>query len=107
MKIILDTHIFLWLISKNDNLKQDKYQAIINPNNEIFLSVVSIWESVIKSQVSKLDFPQSPEIYLPQQRSNHLIKSLNINENTIKHLIKLPMLHKDPFVRVSVRFAIV
>ena len=97
MNIILDTHIFLWLISKDARLNEDKIQAIINSNNQVFLSVVSIWECVIKYQAGK-----SPEIYLPQKRSDHLIKSLDVGENSIKQLIKLPMIHKDPFDRLII-----
>jgi len=102
MNIILDTHIFLWLISEDPRLSEDKSQAIINSNNQVFLSVVSIWECVIKYQIGKLSFPESPEIYLPQKRSDHLIKILDIKENTIKQLIKLPMIHKDPFDRLII-----
>lgn len=102
MKLLLDTHIFLWFINEDNRLSEDKAKAIVNQNNEVFLSVVSIWECVIKYQLGKLQFPESPEIYLPQQRSNHLIKSLNIGENTIKELITLPMLHKDPFDRLII-----
>ncbi len=42
MKLLLDTHIFLWLIDDNQRLSQKYRQAIQNPNNEKFLSVVSI-----------------------------------------------------------------
>jgi PIN domain nuclease of toxin-antitoxin system len=102
MRIILDTHIFLWLIDEDPRLTEDKAQIIINPENEVFLSVASVWECVIKHQIGKLQFPQSPEIYLPQQRSKHLIKSLEISEDTIKRLVKLPMIHKDPFDRLII-----
>ena len=50
MKLILDTHIFLWFISEDNRLSEDKIQTIIDPNNQIFLSVASIWECVIKDQ---------------------------------------------------------
>ena len=102
MRIILDTHIFLWLIDEDPRLTEDKVQIIINPKNEVFLSVASVWECVIKYQIGKLQFSQSPEIYLPRQRSKHLIKSLEISENTIKQLVKLPMIHKDPFDRLII-----
>jgi PIN domain nuclease of toxin-antitoxin system len=51
---------------------------------------------VVKYQLGKIDFPDSPEIYLPQQRSKHLIKSLSIDEACLAQLIKLPLLPKDP-----------
>ncbi|MDJ0588555.1 MAG: type II toxin-antitoxin system VapC family toxin [Pleurocapsa sp. MO_226.B13] len=101
MKLLLDTHIFLWLIHDNERLSEEYRQAIQNPNNEKFLSVVSIWECVIKYQVGKLNFPSSPEIYLPMQRREHLIKTLTVNENSIAWLINLPLLHRDPFDRLN------
>ena len=100
MRILLDTHIFLWLIDDDKRLS-DRYRQIIhNLDNEIYLSVVSIWECVIKYQIGKLDFSDSPEIYLPQQRKKHLIKTLTVDENSIAQLTKLPLLHKDPFDRL-------
>lgn len=100
MKLLLDTHIFLWLIDDDKRLSAQYRQAIQNPNNEKFLSVVSIWECVIKYQIGKLDFSSSPETYLPKERRKHLIKTLTVDENSIAQLIKLPLLHKDPFDRL-------
>ncbi len=106
MKILLDTHIFLWLIDDNDQLSNKYRQEIQNPNNEKFLSVASIWECVIKYQVGKLDFPSSPETYLPLQRRKHLIKTLIIEEDTIAQLINLPLRHRDPFDRLIISQAL-
>ena len=100
MKLLLDTHIFLWLIDDDKRLSEQYRQAIQNPNNEKFLSVVSIWECVIKYQIGKLDFPSSPETYLPMERRKHLVKTLTVDENSIAQLIRLPLLHKDPFDRL-------
>lgn len=97
MKIILDTHIFLWLIDNDSRLKTQWLNEIKNPSNEVFLSVVSIWECIIKYQIGKLSFPKLPEIYLPEKRKENLIKSLIINEKSLNHLTQLPLLHKDPF----------
>ena len=100
MRILLDTHIFLWLVDDDKRLS-DRYRQIIhNLDHEIFLSVVSIWECVIKYQIGKLNFPSSPEIYLPKERRKHLIKTLTVDENSIAQLVKLPLLHKDPFDRL-------
>ena len=64
------------------------------------MSVVSVWECVIKYQAGKIEFPSSPEVYLPAQRKEHLIKTLTVDENSIAQLINLPPLHKDPFDRL-------
>ena len=94
MKLLLDTHIFLWFIDEDARLSANFKQAIEDTNNEIFLSVATIWECVIKYQLGKLPFPSSPEVYLPQQRKKHLIKSLIIDEDSIGQLINLPSLPK-------------
>ena len=102
MKLLLDTHIFLWLINQDSRLPKQWQEAIQNPINEIFLSVVSIWKCEIKYQIGKLNFPSSPAIYLPEQRSKHFIKSLVVDEATIAQLINLPLLHRDPFDRLLI-----
>ena len=106
MRLLLDTHIFLWLINDDRRLSDKFRQEIQNPNNEKFLSVVSIWECVIKYQRGKLDFPSSPETYLPMQRKEHLIKTLIVDENSIAQLINLPLLHRDPFDRLIISQAL-
>lgn len=106
MRLLLDTHIFLWLINDNSRLSSKYRQEIQNPNNEKFLSVVSLWECVIKYQIGKLNFPSSPETYLPIQRSKHLVKSLIVDENSIAQLINLPLIHRDPFDRLIISQAL-
>jgi PIN domain nuclease of toxin-antitoxin system len=59
MKILLDTHIFLWFISGDSRLSIDIRDAIRNTDNEVYLSVISVWESIIKHQLGKLPY-QSP-----------------------------------------------
>ena len=106
MRILIDTHIFLWLIDDSKRLSNKYRQIIHNLDNDIFLSVVSVWECVIKYQAGKLNFPSSPETYLPMQRREHLIKTLNVDENSIAQLINLPPLHKDPFDRLIISQAL-
>ena len=106
MKVLLDTHIFLWLIQDNKKLSDEHRQIIQNPNNERFLSVVSIWECIIKHRIGKLNFPAPPAIYLPLERRKHLIKTLNINENNIARLAELPLHHRDPFDRLIIAHAL-
>ncbi|MEA5570499.1 type II toxin-antitoxin system VapC family toxin [Calothrix sp. UHCC 0171] len=49
MKILLDTHIFLWFISGDTQLLTDVRDAIRNPDNEVYLSAVSVWEAIVKT----------------------------------------------------------
>ncbi len=102
MKLLLDTHIFLWLINKDKRLNQKFVEIFNNPDNEVFLSVVSLWECVIKYQLGKLNFPESPETFIPKKRKEYIIKSLIVDEESIKYLLTLPLIHKDPFDRLLI-----
>ena len=102
MRLLLDTHIFLWFISADTKLSASAQAHITDPNNDVYLSVASVWEAVVKHQLGKLPLPQPPETYLPLQRQNHRISSLGIDEATIGFLPKLPALHRDPFDRILI-----
>lgn len=102
MRLLLDTHIFLWFISRDARLSAAAQAHISDPHNEIYLSVVSVWEAVIKHQLGKLPLPQPPELYLPRQRQQHRIASLGIDEATLGFLPRLPALHRDPFDRMLI-----
>lgn len=106
MKVLLDTHIFLWFFSGDARLPKLFRDAIREPKNTVYLSAASLWEIIIKYKLGKLPLPQSPEIYIPRQRLNHQIKSLAITESSLKYLITLPNLHRDPFDRILISQAL-
>lgn len=102
MKLLLDTHIFLWYISGDIRLSDAFRDAIRDADKEVSLSVVSVWEAIIKYQLGKLPLPQSPEMYLPEQRRRHGIASLSVDEESVAYLSGLPALHRDPFDRLLI-----
>jgi PIN domain nuclease of toxin-antitoxin system len=102
MKRLLDTHIFLWFINRDTRLPNKMRDAIRDPTNQAYLSVVSFWEIVVKHQLGKLPLPQAPETYIPQQRQFHQIIDLSLHEDSIKRLVALPSAHRDPFDRMLV-----
>ena len=102
MKLLLDTHIFLWFISGDLRLPVLFNDAIRESGNTVFLSAASLWEIIIKYNLGKLALPQSPEIYIPRQRQIHQIKSLPIGETSLKNLVSLPNLHRDPSDRLLI-----
>jgi len=102
MKLLFDTHIFLWYISADPRLTDATREIITNPANEVFLSVVSLWEIIVKHQLGKLPLPEPPEIYLPRQRVRHQIEKLDLDETSVAQLARLPVLHRDPFDRMLV-----
>ena len=107
MKILLDTCTFLWVITDADELSQTARDLFVEPENDIYLSVISVWEILIKYQLGKLYLPEPPEHFIPLQRSNHGIEPLSLDEESALQLKRLPELHKDPFDRMLICQAIV
>lgn len=102
MNILLDTHIFLWFISADRHLPEPIRHAIQDPTNDVYLSVVSVWEVIVKHQLGKLQLPAAPESYVPAQRERHRITSLPVDEASVMNLPRLPSFHRDPFDRMLI-----
>jgi PIN domain nuclease of toxin-antitoxin system len=106
MRLLLDTHVFLWYISADPQLPVAFRDAIRDPGNEVYLSVASVWEAVIKYALGKLPLPEAPAEYLPRQREAHRIATLPVEEAALAHLANLPPLHRDPFDRILIAQAL-
>jgi PIN domain nuclease of toxin-antitoxin system len=102
MKLLLDTHVFLWFISADQRLKRSHEQAIRDSANQVFLSVVSIWEATVKHALGRLPLPTDPAVYLSTQRQRHGISSLALDESSVAQLARLPEFHRDPFERMLI-----
>ena len=106
MRLLLDTQIFPWYVTHDLRLKNDHVSAIRNPQNYVYLSVVSQWEATVKFDLGKLPLPTSPEIFIPHQRRGHRFRTLPITEDCVSQLAGLPMIHRDPFDRMLISQAI-
>lgn len=106
MRLLLDTHVFLWHVTGSRELPGRLQEAIRDPENDVFLSVVSIWEASIKHRLGKLPLPGPPGSYLPLQRERHRIASLTVEEAAVARLDALPLLHNDPFDRMLISQAL-
>jgi PIN domain nuclease of toxin-antitoxin system len=62
MRLLLDTHIFLWFISGDARLPGDWREGIRDAGNEVYLSVVSLWEALVKHRLGKLPLPPPGEL---------------------------------------------
>jgi PIN domain nuclease of toxin-antitoxin system len=102
MRLLLDTHVFLWYISGDARLPAQLREHLRNPDNEVLLSVVSVWEAIVKYRLNKLPLPEPPESYLPRQRERHQIQSLVLDEPSVAELAQLPPIHRDPFDRMLI-----
>ena len=106
MKGLLDTCTFLWIVTGSKELSLAAAKVFVDPANEIFLSVVSVWEISVKHSIGKLPMPTSLDRFVLEQREKHGITVLPLEERAVFHLHKLPALHRDPFDRMLICQAI-
>lgn len=107
MRLLLDTCTFLWVVGGAAELSARARELFVDPDNEVYLSVVSAWEIALKHTAGRLPLPESPERFVPAERHRHGIDTLDLDEETTLHLGRLPPLHRDPFDRMLVCQAIV
>jgi PIN domain nuclease of toxin-antitoxin system len=100
MKLLLDTHTFLWVAGAPQNLSSAVQLACQDRNNTLLLSYASIWEMQIKLQLGKLTITSSLEQLIQIQQQVNGIQLLAITPNNIFALAKLPPYHRDPFDRL-------
>jgi len=106
VKLLLDTAPFLWFIAGDPRLPDAARDLIRDPDHDVWLSVVSLWEIVIKQETGRLPLPQPARSYVPVMRERHGVAALPLEEGAVTHLSKLPSLHRDPFDRMLVCQAI-
>ena len=102
MRLLLDTHTFLWWISNDTRLSSRAREIISNGNNELLLSAASGWEIAIKVRLGRLQLPYEPERFIPEQLVINAIQSLPIKISHALHTYSLPIYHRDPFDRIII-----
>jgi len=103
MKILIDTHIFLWMLSCPEKLDDTRRYELESPSNEIFLSSMSIAELMIKSGLGKLELNFDPLEMAQKMR----IDIMDFSGPHAMMLGSLPQFHKDPFDRMIIAQAMV
>ena len=106
MKLLLDTHVFIWWSGEPDKLSEKALDACENPANRLILSIVSIWEMQIKMQLGKLKLKRSLKDLVEKQQDINNLQILPVSPNHIFMLDNLPMHHSDPFDRLLISQAI-
>ncbi len=101
MKALLDTHTFLWAIAEEKRLSR-RAQQIYTGSNDLWLSVASVWEILIKVQLGKLPLPQPAGPYLVKKLVKERIEVLPITLDHVLRTESLPQHHRDPFDRLLI-----
>jgi PIN domain nuclease of toxin-antitoxin system len=103
VRILLDTHAFIWWVDDDPSLSSPARTAIADPANEVFLSVVSTWEMAIKIAIGKLTLAGPLDSLVKTQQ----FKPLPIIYEHTYAVQTLPLHHRDPFDRLLIAQAVV
>lgn len=102
MKILLDTHTFIWWDSEPFKLSPQALNMCQNPENVLLVSVTSLWEMQIKLQLGKLKLHKPLVELVSGQQQINKIEILDVKLEHIMALGELPPHHKDPFDRLLI-----
>ncbi|MEM1253827.1 MAG: type II toxin-antitoxin system VapC family toxin [Cyanobacteria bacterium P01_H01_bin.21] len=102
MKLLLDTHTFIWWDSQSSKIPASALDLLKNPEHSLLLSLVSIWEIQIKAHLGKLELQQPLLDIIQRQESQNGVVILPITLAHIIELDQLPWHHKDPFDRLLI-----
>ncbi|MFN8485947.1 MAG: type II toxin-antitoxin system VapC family toxin [Caldilineaceae bacterium] len=105
MKLLLDTHVLLW-VAVQQSLSPSATAAFLDPNNELYLSAASYWELCIKQSIGKLALMPNWVVVLDQVMLVNHIQWLPLTKAHCQKLVTLPLLHGDPFDRIMIAQAL-
>jgi PIN domain nuclease of toxin-antitoxin system len=106
VRLLLDTHAFLWWITDDPHLS-DRARALIGGGeNEVFLSAASAWELAVKAALRRVELAQPLDRFVPDQLERNGFQALPVSVRHALALPALPPLHRDPFDRMLVAQAL-
>ncbi|MBD1827017.1 type II toxin-antitoxin system VapC family toxin [Microcoleus vaginatus GB1-A2] len=102
MRLLLDTHAFIWYTTDSSRLTATGRSLIDNGENDILLSTASVWEMAIKHSIGRLNFSMPFMEFIKQQLAVNRIDILEITFDHIEFVASLPLHHRDPFDRLII-----
>ena len=102
MRLLLDTHTLIWWSTSSENLPERVLGLLEDPQNDLLLSIASVWEMQIKLQSGKLKLGKPLSGLIANQQANNELKILPIALPHVFALQSLPDLHRDPFDRIMI-----
>jgi PIN domain nuclease of toxin-antitoxin system len=100
MRLLLDTHAFLWWIADDARLSKRARSAIATRRDECFVSMASCWEIAIKVSLEKLTLEAPVDRFIPEQLAVNSFSLLSIEFAQVARVARLPFHHRDPFDRL-------
>ena len=102
MRLLVDSHAFLWWGESAPTLSRAARIAIADPTNEVLISIAALWELIIKASSGKLTLPVDIETMV----ANQGFSVLSIGFDHLRRMGTLPRLHRDPFDRMMIAQAL-
>jgi PIN domain nuclease of toxin-antitoxin system len=100
MKVLLDTHTFLWAIEDERRLSPKVRRLLVSADT--WWSVVSVWETLAKVAIGKLSLPQPAGAYLTRKLELNGVRVLPVSLSHVLQVESLPLHHRDPFDRLLI-----
>jgi PIN domain nuclease of toxin-antitoxin system len=102
VRILLDTHCWLWMLGAPERFSSDGLAHVSTPANELLLSAGSAWEIAIKHALGRLELPMEPAEYVPSRLLATGTLPLAIDHRHALRAGQLPPHHRDPFDRILI-----
>jgi PIN domain nuclease of toxin-antitoxin system len=107
VRLLLDTHTFLWFLLDDPQLSATAKDFIIDPDNDIEVSPATYWEIAIKISLGKYELPEPYDVFIEREITTNDFRILPIEPKHTAVLTTLPFHHRDPFDRLLIVQAIV
>ncbi len=102
MRLLLDTSSFLWFVAGSNKLSRKARKLMEDFDNELALSVASLWEMAIKVSIGKLEMFKEFDEFIPEKLEENEIEILHVRLAHLSEMMKLPFHHRDPFDRLII-----
>lgn len=101
MRFLIDTHTFLWFVNDSPKLSTNA-KSLMESDNDLWVSIASLWEIAIKVNIGKLTLPNNYENFIPEQLALNDIETLPIKMAHLATYTTLPLHHRDPYDRLLI-----
>lgn len=102
MTLLLDTHVWLWMLAAPERIRPDLLAELGDPATRLLLSAASSWEIAVKYASGRLDLPEPPESYVPSRMQRSGVSGLAVQHAHAVRVASLEPHHRDPFDRVLI-----
>ncbi|MGQ0657928.1 MAG: type II toxin-antitoxin system VapC family toxin [Chromatiales bacterium] len=107
MRVLLDTHAFLWLVTDDSRLSRKSRSVFLDDRNDILISAVTGFEIAVKYSLGKLELSQRPDLFIAERIAANALTVLPLAMGHGIAVGSLPFHHRDPFDRLLIAQALI